>query len=80
MPHTDQQIEEKEDSYYNVFLDKAVSFANKEKGVDGIQFRQLVAAAGVVAKQRQTRGAMKALAYQIARDSKRGLLPNSFGK
>ncbi|MFA6992901.1 MAG: hypothetical protein WC269_06575 [Candidatus Gracilibacteria bacterium] len=75
MKHTLNQVEEKEDDFYVKFLDKAIGYANNEKGTDGVQFRQLVAAAGVVAKQRQTRGAMKALTYQITRDTGRGLLP-----
>jgi hypothetical protein len=74
---TVDEIEEKEDSFYSLFLDEAIGFANEVKNVNGIKFRQLVAAAGVVSKQRQTRGAMKALSYQIARDSKRGLLPRT---
>lgn len=76
MPLTSNQVEEREDDFYVKFLDKAIGYANGDKKVDGVQFRQLVAAAGVVAKQRQTRGAMKALTYQIARDTSRGLLPS----
>jgi hypothetical protein len=68
---TIDQIEEKEDDFYCIFLDKAIDYGNGAPKADGVQVRQLIAAAGVVAKQRQTRGAMKALAYQIARDTKR---------
>jgi hypothetical protein len=71
---TSEAVEGKEDDFYVLFLDKAIGYANGDKKSDGVQFRQLVAAAGVVAKQRQTRGAMKALSYQIARDTGRGLL------
>lgn len=76
LPMNETVIESKEDDFYAKFLDKAICYADGKKGTDGVQFRQLVAAAGVVAKQRQTRGAMKALSYQIARDTSRGLLPN----
>lgn len=68
-------VEEKEDSFYIMFLDKAIGYAKNEKGTDGVQFRSLTAAAGVVAKQRQTRGAMKALTFQIQREASRGFLP-----
>jgi hypothetical protein len=67
MPTLDQ-IEEKEDTFYMGFLDEAIGYAKGVKTADGIKFRQMVAAAGVVARQRQTRGAMKALEYQIERD------------
>jgi len=67
-----------EDAFYATFLEKAIEYANNGPKADGVQFRQLVAAAGVVAKQRQTRGAMRALSYQIARDGKRGMLPDNF--
>ena len=76
MRHTVDQIEEKEDAFYSEFLDKAILFCRGDKKTDGIQVRQLIAAAGVVAKQRQTRGAMRALTYQITRDTSRGLLPD----
>ena len=77
MLHTNDQkpvIENKEDEFYLAFLDDAIGFATGAKKVDGVKFRQMVSAAGVVAKQRQTRGAMKALDYQIERDTGRGLL------
>lgn len=77
MKLTVDDIEEKEDSFYSLFLDEAIGYAKETKNVNGVKFRQLVAAAGVVSKQRQTRGAMKALSYQIARDTKRGLLPKT---
>lgn len=72
---SEDQINSKENEFYMKFLDEALGYANDSKGANGVKFRQIVAAAGVVAKQRQTRGAMKALSYQIARDTKRGLLP-----
>lgn len=73
---SDNEIESSENEYYKVFLEKAVGFArDPEKAkINGIYFKQLVAAAGVVAKQRQTRGAMKALEYQIRRDTALGRL------
>ena len=74
MPAT--SISTKEEKFYGIFLDKAIGYA--DGNVEGIQFRQLVSAAGVVAKQRQTRGAMHALRYQIARDHKKGILPPNF--
>jgi hypothetical protein len=77
VPHTIKEIEDREDGFYMLFLDKITDFANHKKGVDGVEIRQLVAAAGVVAKQRQTRGAMKALTYQIQRDTGRGLIASS---
>jgi hypothetical protein len=65
---TEDLIEQKEDKFYSIFLDKAIDYADGDGKCDGVQFRQLVASAGVVAKQRQTRGAMKALSHQIWRD------------
>jgi len=58
---TADQVEEKEDSFYVQFLDMALLYAKGDKKADGVQFRQVVAAAGVMAKQRQTRGAMRAV-------------------
>ena len=68
------EIEEKEDLFYSEFLDKAISYCRGEKKTDGIQVRNLIAAAGVVSRQKQTRGAMKALQYQILRDTGSGLI------
>lgn len=75
MKPTASLVEEKEEAFYMQFLDMALEYAKGGKDADGIQFRQVVAAAGVVAKQRQTRGAMRALSYQIARDTHGGKLP-----
>lgn len=73
MRSTDIDIEKKENDFYHEFLGKAIEFARnpKQSSVNGIYFKSLVAAAGVVAKQKQTRGAMNALEYQIQRDSAR---------
>jgi hypothetical protein len=76
MSPTQNQVQEKENSFYSMFLDKAIGYA--EGKVEGVQFKHLVAAAGVVVRQKQTRGAMKALSYQIARDQHRGVLPEQF--
>ena len=67
-------IEQKEELFYSEFLDKAILYCRGDKKTEGIQVRQLIAAAGVVAKQKQTRGAMRALEYQIERDTGKGLL------
>lgn len=66
------EIEKKENQFYKLFLDKAVQYANKK--YDGTDFRQLVAAAGVVARTKQSRSATRVLVYQIERDTARGLL------
>lgn len=71
--NSDEYIEKHENDFYAKFLEKAIDFADGKKTIDGLKFRQLVAAAGVVAKQKQTRSAMNALRYAIERDSARGL-------
>lgn len=70
MKHTIESIEQKEMEFYNIFLDKAQEFVSGGK-VTGIEMRQIIAAGSVVAKMVQTRGAMKALEFQIKRDSSR---------
>ena len=71
MAFTAKQVEEKEDSFYVKWLSKAEDFVDGKKDCDGVRFRALTAAAGVVAKQRQTRGAMRALDFQIEREVSR---------
>lgn len=66
-----RKIETKEDAFYSTFLDKAILYADKK--FDGVQFKALVAAAGVVARQKQSRSAMYMLAYQIERDTAKGV-------
>lgn len=66
-----EKIEAKENEFYSLFLDKAIAFAKSPKGanLNNASFRQIVSAAGVMAKQRQSRLAMKALQYQINKEA-----------
>jgi len=76
MSHTQRannRINELEDRAYEACLGTIIKYSRGE--AEGVQTRLMVAAAGAIAKQRQTRGAMAALQYQIARDTHKGLLP-----
>jgi hypothetical protein len=55
------------DSFLEIYIQQAIDFANGNSKIDGIKFRALTASAGVVVKDKQTRGAMKALDFQITR-------------
>jgi len=55
------------DSFLEIYIQQAIDFANGKGKMDGVKFRAMTAAAGVVAKDKQTRGAMRALDFQIQR-------------
>jgi hypothetical protein len=76
MSEAEPTIPELENQFYFKYLKTAIEFYDDK--VEGIKFRALTASAGVVAKQRQTRGAMTALSYQMARDRGKGLIPLDF--
>lgn len=70
MQHTESTINTLEREFYGEYLNKAIAMVKQTKEApDGVLFRSITAAAGVIAKQRQTRGAMKALDHQIKRDT-----------
>lgn len=70
-----ESILEKEDKFYELFLDNAIAFVDKpEIKSDDIHFKRLVTAAGVIAKQKQNRISAQGLTYQILRDSSNKIL------
>jgi hypothetical protein len=60
-------IENLGDNFLEIYIQQAIDFANGKGKIDGVKFRAMTAAAGVVAKDKQTRGAMRALDFQIQR-------------
>ena len=77
MKHTLEEVEEKEGDFYVTTLEKCLDYARHGK-TEGTEVRQLIAMAGVVAKIKQTRGAMQSLDAMIARDKMSGVIPSRF--
>lgn len=63
--------EKRENEFYDLFLEKAIQFANKQ--YDGSDFRPLIHTAAVITRTKQSRSATRLLAYQMERDRARGI-------
>ena len=58
-------IMDKEDQFYGMFLDKAISYINGKE--DGSVMKALNVSCSNVAKMKQTRSAMASLKYKMGR-------------